>query len=50
MDVRIEEMKTLKVLFARATGPYSLAAKIAWDKMCGWARRSPSDAARQNPL
>jgi AraC family transcriptional regulator len=37
MDVRIEEMAATKVYFARGTGPYAVAAKTAWEKMCSWA-------------
>ena len=36
MDVRIEEMPALQVVFARAVGPYQQAAQQAWQRLCLW--------------
>lgn len=37
MDVRIEELATMQVVFARGVGPYQLVAQQAWQRLCAWA-------------
>ena len=36
MDVRVEEVRPIRVAFVRHTGPYA-ACGAAWQKLCGWA-------------
>lgn len=37
MDVRIETLEPMKVVFTRAVGPYQDAAAKAWGTLCTWA-------------
>ena len=36
MDVRIEQMPAMQVVFYRAVGPYKQVAGEAWQKLCTW--------------
>ncbi len=37
MDVTIKTKASVRVAFARATGPYLTSTKEAWDKLAAWA-------------
>lgn len=37
MDVRIEELPAMQVVFARGVGPYQQVAQQAWQRLCTWA-------------
>lgn len=37
MDVRIEQMPAMRVVFVRGVGPYKEVARAAWERVCAWA-------------